>query len=187
MEDLPRAGSHPRANAPRPLARHRPAHRPPPAPPGTGPNGPQQQCRQPSKRKRRKVVQPIGKRWYLCVDRVHPLCRLLLFVHTHSAGGNDHQVDYPGTCPIHFLFKSSKTNFFSQRNNEPGFSTVPQEESPDLEYAGRDEDVIALRPEDNPYEGLKHCGLSILQEEGYQALFRAWWVTAIGGVLTALT
>ena len=90
---------------------------------------------------------------------------------------------------VRFIFSSNRLEliFFSQRNNEPGFSTVPQEESPDLEYAGRDEDVIALRPEDNPYEGLKHCGLSILQEEGYQALFRAWWVTAIGGVLTALT
>lgn len=75
----------------------------------------------------------------------------------------------------------------SQRNNEPGFSTVPQEEDPDIEYAGRDEDVIALRPEDNPYEGLKDCGISILQEEGYPALFRAWWVTVIGGLLTALS
>jgi hypothetical protein len=29
--------------------------------------------------------------------------------------------------------------------------------------------------------------MSILEEEGHQALFRAWWVTLIGGVLTALT
>jgi hypothetical protein len=29
--------------------------------------------------------------------------------------------------------------------------------------------------------------MSILEEEGYQALFRAWWVTVIGGILTAFT
>jgi len=88
--------------------------------------------------------------------------------------------------PPRFLLDHPKIDFL-QRNNEPGFSTVPQEENPDIEYAGRDEDVIALRPEDNPYEGLKHCGLSILEEEGYRALFRAWWVTVIAGILTAFS
>ena len=78
-------------------------------------------------------------------------------------------------------------NDFFQRNNEPGFSTVPQEEKPDTEYTGRDEDVIALRPEDNPYEGLKHCWLSILEEEGPLAFYRGWWVTVIVDVLTAFS
>ena len=29
--------------------------------------------------------------------------------------------------------------------------------------------------------------MSILEEEGYPALFRAWWVTVLGGLFTALS
>jgi len=29
--------------------------------------------------------------------------------------------------------------------------------------------------------------MSIIEEEGYPALFRAWWVTVIGGILTSLS
>lgn len=56
---------------------------------------------------------------------------------------------------------------------------------PDVEYAGEEEDVIALRPEDNPYEGLVHCGKSILEEEGISAFMRGWWITMLAGLLTA--
>jgi hypothetical protein len=73
------------------------------------------------------------------------------------------------------------TRLSVQRNHSQaaGFGAVPQDEQPDMEYAGQDEDVIALRPEDNPYEGFTHCAKSILQEEGPEALLRAWWVTVI--------
>lgn len=73
-----------------------------------------------------------------------------------------------------------------QRNHSGtgGFGAVPQDEDlPELEYAGRDEDVIALRPEDNPYTGFVHCAKSIVQEEGPEALMRAWWVTLIVSLL----
>jgi len=73
------------------------------------------------------------------------------------------------------------TRLSVQRNHSQaaGFGSVPQDEQPEMEYAGQDEDVIALRPEDNPYEGFTHCAKSILQEEGPEALLRAWWVTLI--------
>lgn len=82
------------------------------------------------------------------------------------------------------------TRLSVQRNSSQsgGFGEVPQDEDlPDLEYAGRDEDVIALRPEDNPYEGFVHCAKSILQEEGPEALLRAWWVTVAAALLTAFS
>lgn len=81
------------------------------------------------------------------------------------------------------------TRLSVQRNNSQvgGFGAVPEEELPDLEYAGRDEDVIALRPEDNPYEGFVQCGKSILQEEGPETLLRAWWVTLAASLLGAFS
>jgi hypothetical protein len=82
MEDLPRARSHPRANGPRPLARHRPAHRPWPAPSNTHSDGhgrgQQRQTR------RGQVAQPIRKRQYPRVDRVHHLRRPLLYFRHYS-------------------------------------------------------------------------------------------------------
>ncbi|KAG8788365.1 hypothetical protein FRC15_004645 [Serendipita sp. 397] len=82
------------------------------------------------------------------------------------------------------------TRLSVQRNHSEaaGFGRVPQDEdTADLEYAGRDEDVIALRPEDNPYEGLVHCGKSILQEEGPETLLRAWWVTLLLSLIGAFS
>jgi len=64
-----------------------------------------------------------------------------------------------------------------------------QRNSPDLaeanvevEYAGADEDVIALRPEDDPYYGFRDCAERIMNEEGIGALYRAWWLTMLGGL-----
>lgn len=81
------------------------------------------------------------------------------------------------------------TRLSVQRNNSQsgGFGAVPEEELPDLEYAGREEDVIALRPEDNPYEGFVQCGKSIVQEEGPEAILRAWWVTLAVTLLGAFS
>lgn len=84
------------------------------------------------------------------------------------------------------------TRLSVQRNHgagSGGFGSVAQEdeELASMEYAGKDEDVIALRPEDNPYEGFVHCGKSILQEEGPSALLRAWWMTLIVGILSAFS
>lgn len=103
VEDLPRAGPHPRAHDPRPLARRRPAHRarpPPPEPPRRRRPRRRQQQRRRRQAKRRQVVQPIqptGKRQHLRVDRVPPLRRPLLHFRAHSVGSDDDQVDNPGT------------------------------------------------------------------------------------------
>jgi len=55
-----------------------------------------------------------------------------------------------------------------------------------IEYSGQEEDVIGLRSEDDPYNGLIDCGKRILVEEGVGVLYRAWWLTflfSFGGML----
>jgi hypothetical protein len=82
------------------------------------------------------------------------------------------------------------TRLSIQRNSSQlgGFGAVPQDEDlPELEFAGRDEDVIALRPEDDPYYGFVQCGKTILQEEGPETLLRAWWVTMTMTLLGAFS
>jgi hypothetical protein len=82
------------------------------------------------------------------------------------------------------------TRLSVQRNHSPGgeYGAAPQdEEAPEMEYAGRDEDVIALRPEDNPYEGFAQCAKSILQEEGPETLLRAWWLTLLSSLIGAFS
>ncbi|XP_006461136.1 hypothetical protein AGABI2DRAFT_192673 [Agaricus bisporus var. bisporus H97] len=53
------------------------------------------------------------------------------------------------------------------------------------EYSGTDEDVIGLRHEGDPYTGLVDCAKNIVNEEGVMALYRAWWVTLLGGLGSA--
>jgi len=72
-----------------------------------------------------------------------------------------------------------------QRNHAaPEFNSVSQEEEGDAEeaaeYAGIDEDVIGLRSEREPYIGLVDCAKRIIDEEGWSALYRAWWLTMLG-------
>lgn len=50
-------------------------------------------------------------------------------------------------------------------------------------YAGQDEDVIGLRPIEEPYEGAVDCARKIWQEEGRESLWRGWIWTALGNVL----
>ena len=82
------------------------------------------------------------------------------------------------------------TRLSIQRNSSQagGFGAAAQDEDlPDLEFAGRDEDVIALRPEDNPYHGFVDCGKTILEEEGPETLLRAWWVTLAASLIGAFS
>lgn len=46
-----------------------------------------------------------------------------------------------------------------------------------VEYAGTDEDVIGLRPGQEPYEGLVDCVRKVIDEEGWPSLYRGWWWT----------
>lgn len=64
--------------------------------------------------------------------------------------------------------------------NHGGFEPVPGEEEslPEgVSYAGTDEDVIGLRPTTEPYEGLVDCARKVIDEEGWQSLYRGWWWT----------
>ena len=41
---------------------------------------------------------------------------------------------------------------------------------------------FSLRSEGDPYLGLVDCAKRIVTEEGWTTLYRAWWVTFIGGL-----
>ncbi|KAK4687234.1 hypothetical protein P7C73_g2887, partial [Tremellales sp. Uapishka_1] len=51
-----------------------------------------------------------------------------------------------------------------------------------LTFAGTDEDVIGLRPTTEPYDGAVDCVRKIVDEEGWQSLYRGWWWTMGGNV-----
>ncbi|KAI6134478.1 mitochondrial carrier [Pisolithus croceorrhizus] len=55
------------------------------------------------------------------------------------------------------------------------------------EYAGANEDVIGLRSDRAPYTGLIDCAKTIVEEEGWTALYRAWWLTMLGCVSGAFS
>lgn len=83
------------------------------------------------------------------------------------------------------------TRLAIQRNSDSPYSLSSQNDGgalPDgVTYAGADEDVIGLRPETEPYAGAWDAMVTIVQEEGREALFRAWWVTAIGLIGSAFS
>ncbi|KII92582.1 hypothetical protein PLICRDRAFT_155224 [Plicaturopsis crispa FD-325 SS-3] len=84
------------------------------------------------------------------------------------------------------------TRLAIQRNHAaPEYNSVAQEEEGDAEelaeYSGAEEDVIGLRNEGDPYLGLVDCAKSIIHEEGYSALYRAWWLTLLGGLVGAFS
>jgi len=81
------------------------------------------------------------------------------------------------------------TRLSIQRNHATsGFEAVPAEElEEDMDFAGNEEDVIGLRAEQDPYEGLIHCATSMVKEEGWGALYRAWWLTLLGGLMGAFS
>jgi hypothetical protein len=79
------------------------------------------------------------------------------------------------------------TRLAIQRNHASSeYNSVSQEVEGDaeenVEYAGAEEDVIGLRSEGDPYLGLVDCAKRIIDEEGLMTLYRAWWITLIGGL-----
>ncbi|KDR75849.1 hypothetical protein GALMADRAFT_248578 [Galerina marginata CBS 339.88] len=79
------------------------------------------------------------------------------------------------------------TRLAIQRNHASAeFNSVSQEVEGDadenVEYAGAEEDVIGLRNEGDPYLGLVDCAKRIVDEEGWMTLYRAWWITLLGGL-----
>ncbi|KAE9411429.1 mitochondrial carrier [Gymnopus androsaceus JB14] len=74
-----------------------------------------------------------------------------------------------------------------QRNHASAeYNSVSQEVDGDAEdvaeFSGNEEDVIGLRNESDPYLGLVDCAKRIIDEEGIFSLYRAWWITLIGGL-----
>ena len=75
--------------------------------------------------------------------------------------------------------------------NNAGFSTVSATEGGEGEdvpegvtYAGTDEDVIGLRPTTEPYGGMIDCARKLIEEEGWQSLYRGWWWTMGSNVMS---
>jgi len=82
------------------------------------------------------------------------------------------------------------TRLAIQRNHAAAeYNSVAQEVDGDAEevaeYAGAEEDVIGLRNEGDPYLGMVDCAKRIVEEEGYKTLYRAWWLTLLGGLFGA--
>lgn len=54
-----------------------------------------------------------------------------------------------------------------------------------LRFAGTEEDVVGLRPTTDAYVGVVDATRKIIDEEGWQALYRGWWWTSIGAIMAA--
>lgn len=114
-------------------------------------------------------------------------------------------------CPLEVI----AAKLAIQRNHAaPEYNSVAQEVEDDAvvgeeyaEYSGAEEDVIGyvvanslhayplndaviivdrLRNERDPYLGLVDCVKKVTQEEGWSALYRAWWLTALASLGNAL-
>jgi hypothetical protein len=81
-------------------------------------------------------------------------------------------------CPLEVV----ATRLSVQPNSEGGLQ-AEEEGAAELEYAGTEEDVIGLRPTTEPYEGMVDCARKIMDEEGWESLYRGWWWTMGGNVL----
>ncbi|KAJ7188173.1 hypothetical protein C8R46DRAFT_1053911 [Mycena filopes] len=132
----------------------------------------------------------------LCLS---PLHRILVPMHEEG-------VSYPQLSPVKLalyfvvvIFSAGiltplevmATRLAIQRNQASAeYNSVSQEVDGDAEdvpeFAGAEEDVIGLRTEADPYMGFLDCGKTIINEEGFRALYRAWWITLLGGFVSAL-
>jgi hypothetical protein len=54
-----------------------------------------------------------------------------------------------------------------------------------LRFAGTEQDVVGLRPTTDPYVGIVDATRKIIDEEGWQALYRGWWWTSLGALMAA--
>ncbi|KAF5386167.1 hypothetical protein D9615_002225 [Tricholomella constricta] len=82
------------------------------------------------------------------------------------------------------------TRLAIQRNHASSeYNSVSQQVDGDAEetaeFSGAEEDVIGLRNEADPYLGIVDCAKRIIDEEGWVSLYRAWWLTLLGGIGSA--
>ncbi|WWC58478.1 uncharacterized protein I303_101021 [Kwoniella dejecticola CBS 10117] len=76
----------------------------------------------------------------------------------------------------------------SVQPNTPGaVATEEEEQGPPegVSFCGTDEDVIGLRPTTEPYLGMIDCGRKVIEEEGWQSLYRGFWWTMLSNVFGA--
>ncbi|KAK6905836.1 hypothetical protein I203_106670 [Kwoniella mangroviensis CBS 8507] len=76
----------------------------------------------------------------------------------------------------------------SVQPNTPGAVATEEEEQglPEgVSFCGTDEDVIGLRPTTDPYLGMVDCGRKVIEEEGWQSLYRGFWWTMLSNVFGA--
>ncbi|EMD33060.1 hypothetical protein CERSUDRAFT_87402 [Gelatoporia subvermispora B] len=76
-----------------------------------------------------------------------------------------------------------------QRNHAVSGHNSTEQEAGDaaLEEYAPDEEVIGFRSEEDPYLGFVDCFKKIVDEEGWKALYRVWWITMLGLILGGLS
>ncbi|WVW82438.1 hypothetical protein I302_104448 [Kwoniella bestiolae CBS 10118] len=79
------------------------------------------------------------------------------------------------------------TRLSVQPNILGAVATEEEEQGPPegVSFCGTDEDVIGLRPTTDPYLGMVDCGRKVIEEEGWQSLYRGFWWTMLGNVFGA--
>lgn len=85
-------------------------------------------------------------------------------------------------CPLEVI----STRLAIQRNHETPLDAQDPSNEIGVPYSGEEEDVIGLREEDRPYAGLIDAAKTMVEEEGWSTLYRAWWLTLLGSVLSGL-
>jgi hypothetical protein len=87
-------------------------------------------------------------------------------------------------CPLEVI----STRLSLQRNHlsSAAFEAVPLAEGaePESQYSGS-EDVIGLRNEFDPYTGFTNAAKRMVDEEGWKALYRGWWITLFASLMSA--
>ncbi|BEI86265.1 hypothetical protein CcaverHIS002_0605520 [Cutaneotrichosporon cavernicola] len=86
-------------------------------------------------------------------------------------------------CPLEVIMTklSVQPNLGSEISVEDPEGDVPE----GLRFAGQGEDVVGLRPTTDPYVGLVDAVRKIMDEEGWQALYRGWIWTMLGAVFAS--
>lgn len=126
-------------------------------------------------------------------------CLPLMIVFRRLIAGNDIRSASFGSLIFFALFQALSAAWItpidvvvtklSVQPNQGGEVSVedPDGDTPEgLRFAGTDEDVVGLRPTTDPYTGFRDAVRKIIDEEGWQALYRGWWWTSIAAVATAL-
>jgi hypothetical protein len=86
-------------------------------------------------------------------------------------------------CPLEVIMTklSVQPNLGGEISVEDPEGDVPE----GLRFAGQGEDVVGLRPTTDPYMGLVDAVRKIMEEEGWQALYRGWIWTMLGAIFAA--